>query len=55
MSKMTEAARKRRNRIMKKMKEISEYNVYNKARTKKKTHVKCTNTQLLILKKNIFC
>jgi len=55
MSEKDEATRKRRNCVMKKMKEISEYNVYNRARTKTNTHVKCTNTQLLILKKNIFC
>ena len=55
MSEKDEATRKRRNCVMKKMKEISEYNVYNRARTKTKTPVKCTNTQILILKKNIFC
>ena len=52
VSKKDDMTRKWTNYIMRKMEEMSEYNVYNTVKTKTKTHLKCTNTQALTLKKN---
>ena len=52
VSKKDDMTRKWTNYIMRKMEEMSEYNVYNRVKTKTKKHLKRTNTQALTLKKN---
>ena len=52
VSKKDDVTRKWTKYIMRKIEEMSEYNVYNTVKTKTKTHLKCTNTQALTLKKN---
>ena len=53
MSKKDKVARKRINYIMRKIKEMCEYNAYNRARTSQKTNFTSRKTQILPLKKNI--